>query len=271
MQVKKLLSDFNIKPRKRLGQHFLIANSYLERIVEHAEITSDDVVLEPGAGMGNLTQLLARKAGKVLAVELDKKLCDCLKTIFKDDPKVRIIESDVLKLKFKDFIGEGPLKIVGNPPYYISSQFLEKLVEERQYISSAFLSLQREYFERMISKPGNKSYSRLSIFVQTFFDVKPLFKIPRSCFYPKPEVESVFFKLSPKSNLEIKDHRILDELTREFFQKRRKRLARIVKDSTKLQGWGIIEILQQMHIDLNKRPEDISVEEYIKIANKLRR
>ena len=267
MEVKKILTKYNIKPRRRLGQNFLVSQKYLRKIVEYLPLTPQDTVLEIGAGVGNLTELLLEKTSRVIAVELDGVLTSVLAELLGQNKKLEILHRDFLKVDIKNI--SASLKIVGNPPYYFASRLIEKLITDRAYFSCAYLSLQREYVERMLAVPGSKKYGRLSVFVQSFFECEELFKIPRSAFYPPPDVDSVFISLIPKKNINI-DSNILEAITRDFFSKRRKKLSSIIKNSKLSIPSEMERMLKNLDIDINHRPEVIPVEKFHKMVEILK-
>lgn len=268
MQVKKILQVYGIKPRKRMGQNFLVSYKYLNKIVESAHLCAEDWVIEIGAGIGNLTELLLSKTAQVIAVERDGRLVNVLIHRLGSNPNLDILKEDFLKVKIKNFCSHR-LKIIGNPPYYFASRLIEKLVHEQKYFHSAFLSFQKEYVERMIANPGGRQYGRLTVFVQSFFDCQVLFKIPKIAFYPQPEVDSIFISLIPKKDVNV-DVEKLEIITQEFFSSRRKKVSTIIKNSKRLSSWNMDKVLDQLEVDTNIRPEIIPVEKYIEIANFLR-
>jgi 16S rRNA (adenine1518-N6/adenine1519-N6)-dimethyltransferase len=260
MQVKKILIDYNIKPRKRLGQNFLVSQKYLKKIVEYSSLDSEDIVVEIGAGIGNLTELLLGKVSKVIAVEQDGRLVSVLKELLGENKKLEILNKDFLKVDIKN-IAKDNIKIIGNPPYYFSSRLIGKLIADRMYFNCACLSFQKEYVERMIARAGSKIYGRLSVFVQSFFECHPLFKIPRSAFYPPPDVDSIFVKLVPRKGVHV-NPALVEKVTREIFTTRRKKLSSIIRNSKLFEFSEMKEILEQLNINLNDRPESISIEKF---------
>ncbi len=268
MQVRKILQAYGIKPRKKMGQNFLVSYKYLNKIVESAHLRAEDWVMEIGAGIGNLTELLLSKTSRVIAIERDERLVNVLIHRLGNNPNLEILKGDFLKVKIKDFYSPR-LKIIGNPPYYLASKLIEKLISEQKYFNSAFLSFQKEYVERMVANPGGKQYGRLSVFVQSFFNCQILFKIPKTVFYPQPEVDSIFISLIPKKDISV-DVEKLEIITREFFSNRRKKISTIIKNSEKLSLGDMERILDRVGVNEDLRPEIISVENYIKIANFLR-
>ena len=206
------------RPVKRLGQHFLKDLSIAERIVSTANLSKNDTVLEPGAGFGVLTRLLEEKAGRVIAVEKDARLAARLRRMFEASPYVEVIEGDVLKTILPE-----ANKVVGTPPYYISSKLV--LLCERSRFTRANLVFQKEFAERLFAQPGTPDYGRLSITAQRTMTVRAMMDIPRESFEPKPKVDSMLVTLEPRAYRADVDTLVLGELVRGIFTQRR-RLAR---------------------------------------------
>ncbi|MDP8253937.1 MAG: 16S rRNA (adenine(1518)-N(6)/adenine(1519)-N(6))-dimethyltransferase RsmA [Candidatus Kaelpia aquatica] len=270
MYLKDILKQYNVKPNKRLGQNFLISEYHLNKIIDSMAIEDGGSILEIGSGSGNLTRVLAKDATSVIAIEKDVRLFDVLTDIFKESPNVSLINADFLAIDLKSYFNKyGLLRIVGNLPYYISTQIIEKIIENRKIIKDGYLMLQREYVERMIAVSGSKKYGRLSIFAQTFLNLKRLFKVPKSCFYPQPKVDSYFISFNIKDDCIIEDAALLSLVTSEFFQKRRKKITTIIKNSKILTGLNIASVMYNLGIDLNQRPEQLSVCKYIDIVKNM--
>ncbi len=203
------------RPSRRLGQNFLIDQQCASSIVSAADLGQNDVVLEPGAGYGTLTRLLETRAGRVIAVEKDRYLASHLRGTFKNSPSVQIVEGDVLKSVLPSFN-----KIVGTPPYYLSSRLVLFLARSR--FEKAFLVFQREFGERLVAPAGTRNYGRLSVTAQRVFSVKPLTMIPRNAFDPVPKVDSVLLSITPKPVREDIDRQLFDEVVRGIFTQRRR-------------------------------------------------
>ncbi len=187
--IKSLLQEYGIRPNKRLDQHFLVSRKYIETEIEAAGITKNDAVLEIGPGIGTLTEELLKRAKKVIAVELDKNLASILKERFPGN-NFSLIEGDALKVKIPHFD-----ICVSNIPYSISSKvavLLGKLAKP------AVLMFQKEFADRLVSKPGEKNYSRISVAAQYYFTAQRICTVPKSAYYPEPEVDSAIVKLSPR-------------------------------------------------------------------------
>ena len=187
---------FNFRPRKKWGQNFLKDKNIVFKILEEANITKQDLVLEIGAGKGILTTGIIEKAGKVVVVEIDKNLCLYLENYLPITDKVKIIQTDFLKFNLETVNSENYLKfkIIGNLPYYITTPIILKLLKERVW-AEALLMVQKEVAQRILSSPGIKSYGRLSIIVGYYCDVKFISYVPPEVFSPRPIVSSAIIKL----------------------------------------------------------------------------
>ncbi len=210
-------TDTGHRPSKRLGQHFLKDLSIANRIVSTASLNRDDTVLEPGAGLGVLTRLLEKKAGHIIAVEKDPRLAARLRKAFSTASSVEIIEGDVLKTVLPPFN-----KVVGTPPYYISSKLV--LLLQRSSFTTAFLVFQKEFAHRLLAQPGTPDYGRLSVTAQRMLRIQTLMDIPRESFEPKPKVDSVLIALEPRGSRSNVDETVLGEMVRAIFTQRRRLL-----------------------------------------------
>ena len=208
------------RPLKRLGQNFLVNKHIAERVVLTAELTKKDTVVEPGAGFGSLTHLLAEHAGQVLAVEKDRRLASHLRKEFEKNPTVSVVEGDVLKVPLPKFN-----KVVGTPPYVISSQLVIFLT--RRKFDLASLVFQKEFGERLLAEPGAADYGRLSIAAQRSLMIRPIMNIPAAAFRPKPKVDSILLRVSPRDVTTTVDEAMFEDLVRGLFNQRR----RIVRSS----------------------------------------
>jgi len=211
--------------RRRLGQHFLIDEKILDRMVRYGEVTRDDVVLDVGAGRGELTARLAERAGKVIAVELDRELAEEARRRLKDYDNVELLVGDVLKLKPKGFN-----KVVSNPPYNISTKLLEWLICED--VERMVLTLQREFASKLVAKPGSTKYLYISFLSNLLYEPSIVEFIPRNLFRPMPKVDSAIVLMRRREGV-----RKLDEDVKRFvkflFTRRRQMLRRVLRDLAK--------------------------------------
>jgi len=208
------------RPLKRLGQNFLANKHIASRVVSVAELTNTDTVLEPGAGYGTLTRLLENQAGRVLAVEKDRRLAAHLRKEFERNPTVSVIEGDVLKIPLPSFN-----KIVGTPPYVLSSKLILFLKKKKFELAS--LVLQKEFGERLLAEAGTADYGRLSITAQRSLKIRPIMNIPAAAFRPRPKVDSILLRISPNKINTAVNEELFEELVRGLFNQRR----RVVRSS----------------------------------------
>jgi 16S rRNA (adenine1518-N6/adenine1519-N6)-dimethyltransferase len=223
-ETLKILNKEGIKLDKRKGQNYLVDENVLSRIVNSAELSKKDIVLEIGAGIGTLTIPLAQNAGKVIAIEQDKKIAAILINRLKElhITNVVVIVGDAIKIEFPTFN-----KVVSNLPYKISSPITFKILEYNFEI--AILMYQLEFAQRMVAKPGDSNYSRLSVMMYFFANVDMLFNVSKNVFLPKPKVSSAVIKLTPKN--ELKPEKFVLNVTRALFQHKRKKVRNALIDS----------------------------------------
>ncbi len=265
-----------------LGQNFLNDQRVLNKIIEACTFTSGDTVVEIGPGKGSLTRLLASRLKTLYAVEYDKDLVDHLQLSFPNTGKgdmfpanrrgtcplshgIHIVHADFLKWNFDDV--PAPVKVVGNIPYYISTPIIEHLLEHRGRVTQAFLTVQKEFGERLAAGPGGKDYGSLSCFVQYYADVKVLFKIKNTCFTPSPKVDSCFVRLAfySKPVYHPKDESKMFTVIRTAFTQRRKT---IVNALSPLADKGRLSaVLLGLGLSPQARPETLSLQNYVDISD----
>ncbi|HML95027.1 MAG TPA: 16S rRNA (adenine(1518)-N(6)/adenine(1519)-N(6))-dimethyltransferase RsmA [Thermodesulfobacteriota bacterium] len=252
----------NARPSKSLGQNFITDKRVIERIVSAAGITPDDEVLEIGPGLGALTFALACKAARVVAVEKDARLAERLRALLPEWPNVELVCADALDVDFGALYKGRRLKVAANLPYSVSSPILIRLLRDRALFSTLVLMLQLEVGERISSPPGGKEYGSLSVLVQTYFDVKLLFRVSPSSFWPAPRVDSVVLKLTPlpEPRVPVADEAAYERILRAAFSSRRKMLGNSLGSA--LRKGAADRILAAAGIDRTRRAETLSVEEF---------
>jgi 16S rRNA (adenine1518-N6/adenine1519-N6)-dimethyltransferase len=252
------------KPKKSLGQNFLIDNNILQKIVNAVPINKSNEILEIGPGTGNLTDYLVKKnPKKIFVVEKDSNLSSLLAEKFKN--KINIINDDILKIS-ENLISKEKLIVFGNLPYNISTKILSKWIisiNKNFWFSKLILMFQKEVADRIIAKTNTSNYGRLSILSNWKLDIKKIINIGPNSFFPKPRVESSLLIFSPKNKFfKIKNPKNIEMITRVFFNQRRKMIkkpfSQIFKDSD--------QIAKNLNIDLNLRPQNLSPDTYYKIA-----
>ena len=250
-------------PRKSFGQNFLQDRSVIKKIIEAIAILPDDQLVEIGPGLGALTMEMLPLVKELHAVELDKKLVPVLSAKCKNLGELKIHEQDVLRFDFSSIFQGKPLRIIGNLPYNISTQLLIHLLKFVDIIKDMHFMLQLEVAERLAAGPGSKVYGRLSVVVQYYFNVSLLFTVSPKSFYPAPKVNSAFVCLTPKQKRQVTavNLEVFLSVVREAFCMRRKTihnsLKRFVTD----------EMLVGIKIDPGLRPEQLAVDDFVRISN----
>lgn len=265
-QTKRLLHAYRVFPKKRLGQNFMTDSALLQRMISYAELNNEDVVLEVGAGFGFLTRLLSQRCKKVVAVEVDPKLIQALREQFKNIKNVELIEGDVLKASIPAFN-----KVVSTPPYSISSPLLFWLLERP--FDVAVLTFQKELAERLAASVGSKDYSRLTVTTYYRADVELLDYVPRTAFYPPPDIESLIVRLKPKSKppFRVKDEQAFFELVQIVFTQRNKKLRNAILQFFQKRGIAK-EKAQELADSLtfhDKRVRELAPEDFGALTNEI--
>ena len=270
----EILQKYNFQFQKKFGQNFLIDPHVLEKIVDAAEITPEDVVLEIGPGIGTMTQYLCERAGKVVAVEIDRNLIPILKDTLKAYENVEIRNEDILKTdigKIAEEHGGRPLKVVANLPYYITTPILMSLLESRTPIQSITVMIQKEVADRMMSGPGSKEYGALSLGVQYYSKPELMANVPPNCFIPRPNVGSAVIRLSiyPEPEVAVKDEKLLFRLIRASFNQRRKTLQNGLANSQELSfsKEEIAEAIASLGVSPTVRGEALSLAQFAALAD----
>jgi len=272
----KILRMHGVRPRKRLGQAFLQDQNVLRKIVAAAEIRSSETVVEIGAGLGIMTEVMAGWAGRVVAIEVDPLLAGILRKRLQGQKNVDIVEADVLEYDFssaRSDLHPEKIKVVGNLPYQISSPILFRLLDFRHVISTAVLMLQKEVVDRITAVPGTKDYGIPSVMVSMYCRTRRLMDVPGRCFYPEPRVASSVVKLTMREDplVAFGDEDAFRSIVRTAFSRRRKTLLNNLR-LFRWPGWDekcMISILQEAGIDGRRRAETLSAEEFGGLARQL--
>ncbi len=282
--TKEMIQKHNIRLTKSLGQNFLNDDSVVSRIVDAAEVGPEDLVLEVGPGIGSMTKELARRASKVVAIEIDKHLMTALKENLSEFSNVEIINEDILKVQISDIISRylhqevngTPLKsvkVAANLPYYITTPIIMKFLEENPGIDAMVFMVQKEVAERMAAKPGGKEYGALSVAVQFYSQPEMVFNVPPHSFIPQPEVDSTVIKLrihkTPPVQLLNRD--TFFRTVKASFGQRRKTLVNALANSGyfNISKEELKEILVNKGIGENQRGETLSILQFAELANAL--
>lgn len=274
--VREIINKHNFHFSKRLGQNFLIDHNILDKIVEGANIKREDGVLEIGPGIGTMTQVLSKKADKVLAIEIDGSLIPILEETLGKYPNIQIIHGDVLKVPLKEillkYFSGKKIKVVANLPYYVTTPIVMKLLEEELPIDSITIMVQKEVAQRMHASSGGKDYGALSVAVQFYAEPHIITTVPPTVFMPPPNVESMVIRLDllKQPRVEVTNKSIFFDVVRAAFGKRRKTLLNALSSGNLgIEKKTIEEILNSIGIDGKRRGETLSLQEFADIANNL--
>ena len=261
--------------QKKFGQNFLIDDHVITKIINAAEITKDDLVLEIGPGIGTMTQYLAESAGKVIAVEIDKNLIPILGETLAEYDNVTIINEDILKLDINRLVEEEndgkPIKVVANLPYYITTPIIMGLFESHVPLQSITVMVQKEEADRMQVGPGSKDYGALSLAVQYYAKPYIAANVPPNCFIPRPGVGSAVIRLTryEEPPVMVKDESLMFKLIRASFNQRRKTLQNGIANSPELpySKAQVEKALEKMGLAANVRGESLTLAEFAKLSD----
>jgi 16S rRNA (adenine1518-N6/adenine1519-N6)-dimethyltransferase len=273
VSIKRELAVYGLTPRKRWGQHFLADRNILNKVIRTAELEKGNVVLEIGPGLGEMTLALARQVNKVIAVEIDQELAKILKEKTADFSNIILVKGDILKISFEELyrLGHQQLKVVANLPYQISTPLLFRFIESKHLFSTLTLMLQREVAERMIASPGGKDYGPLSIFTQSVADLSIRFYIKPSAFFPPPKVESAVIHMVWKERplVRLEEEGWFKKVVKGCFSYRRKRLVNALRHADLLPE-DLAKRIENIGIDPQRRPETLTIQEFVRLADALR-
>ena len=272
-----ILQKYQFRFQKKFGQNFLIDTSVLERIMNAAEITKEDCVLEIGPGIGTMTQYLAERAKKVFAVEIDKNLIPILGETLAEYDNVTVMNEDILKVDIERLVQEQnegkPIKVVANLPYYITTPIIMSLFESKVPLHSITIMVQKEVADRMQEMPGSKEYGALSLAVQYYAKPEIVANVPPNCFMPRPSVGSAVIKLTryEQPPVIVKDEKLMFQIIRASFNQRRKTLVNGLTNASFLQVGKdeILQALDQMEQPASVRGETFSLEQFARLTNLL--
>ena len=278
-ETRFIMNKYHIKANKSLGQNFLISEEVVKTIVDSSEIGKEDLVIEIGPGLGTLTKYLLEKAGSVICIELDKKMIEILEDRFSLYDNFKLLNQDVLKVDLRKLIEEEKkkvnckeVKIVANLPYYITTPIIMKLLEEQLPLKSITVMIQKEVANRLIAIPGQKETGAITYSVYYYAQAQGILEVPKSSFIPEPEVTSKVIKLNirEKPPVIINKKESMFRIIKSAFMQRRKTLLNALVNanifSNKEQG---TQVLKEVGIDINIRPEKVGIEGYANIAEKI--
>ncbi|MDE7247023.1 MAG: 16S rRNA (adenine(1518)-N(6)/adenine(1519)-N(6))-dimethyltransferase RsmA [Lachnospiraceae bacterium] len=276
--TSEILKKYQFRMQKKYGQNFLIDANILRKIVEAAQITQEDCVLEIGPGIGTMTQYLAEAAGQVIAVEIDRGLIPILEDTLSSYDNVTILCEDILKVDLSALAEQNdgrPIKVVANLPYYITTPIIMALFESHIPLASITVMVQSEVAERMQTGPGTKDYGALSLAVQYYAKPEIVARVPASCFLPRPNVDSTVVRLTKyeKPPVDAADEAFLFAVIRASFNQRRKTLANGLSNAGGLGvARGQVEtVLEEMRLSKTVRGETLTLEQFSELSNRLLR
>ena len=279
-ETKFLMKKYGIKANKSLGQNFLVNEQVIENIVNSSNISKNDLVIEIGPGLGSLTKYLLDKAGKVICIELDKKMIEILNDRFSLYDNLEIINDDILKVNLNQLIkkekNDGEIKkakIVANLPYYITTPIIMKLLEDKIDIESITVMIQKEVADRLIANPGDKYAGAITYTVYYYCETEKIVEVENNSFIPQPEVTSEVVSLKRRKEpiVKVENEKLFFNIIKCAFMQRRKTLLNSLTNThifdNKEQGE---KILKEIGLELNIRPENLKIEDFEKIYNKIR-
>lgn len=271
----EILQKYNFVFQKRYGQNFLIDTRVLERIINEAQITSDDMVLEIGPGIGTMTQYLCEAAREVVAVEIDNALIPILEETLGEYDNVTVINDDILKLDINKIVDEHnggkAVKVVANLPYYITTPIIMGLFEKKVNVESITIMVQKEVADRMQSAPGTKDYGALSLAVQYYSEPEIVANVPPNCFMPRPNVSSAVIRLKTHITppVTVSDEDLLFKIIRASFNQRRKTLVNGLNNSGELHfsKEQVAEALKYMGLKESIRGEVLTLRQFGELSD----
>ncbi|BFL71785.1 16S rRNA (adenine(1518)-N(6)/adenine(1519)-N(6))-dimethyltransferase RsmA [Anaerococcus nagyae] len=268
--VKEIIDFYDFSFKKSLGQNFLIDKNFVDKIVESADIENQNV-LEIGPGIGTITYEIAKTAKKVVVIEIDKSLIPILEQNLEEFDNVKIINEDILKVDLvklieEEFDGES-FKVVSNLPYYITTPIIEKLITTGIPCKDMTIMVQKEVGQRMVASEVDKEYSSLSVFIKFYTEAKTLVNLPKSVFMPQPKIDSTILNLKLRIYDENVDQETLFKLVRAGFNKRRKTILNSMSDVVDKEDLKVA--FEKTGLKANLRAENLSIDDYIKLANQI--
>ena len=273
--TKEVVNKHNFKFSKSLGQNFLIDDNVIDRILEGARLSETDRIIEVGPGIGTLTREMGKVAENVVAIEIDKTLIPILKETLADLDNVEVVNEDILKVDVQGLINEklngGPVKLVANLPYYITTPIVMKFLEEDIPVTDIVVMVQKEVADRMNAKPSTKDYGALSVAVQYYCDTEIVAKAPRHMFVPQPNVDSIVIGLHVRDEKKyvVDNEEIFFKTVKSSFGQRRKTLLNSLGGLGFLSKDQIREALQAANIDEKRRGETLSIDEFANLSNEI--
>ncbi|MBB6630096.1 16S rRNA (adenine(1518)-N(6)/adenine(1519)-N(6))-dimethyltransferase RsmA [Clostridium algidicarnis] len=270
-RTKEIVDRYKFKFTKTLGQNFLVDDKVIEDLVNGAEITSQDFVIEIGPGVGTVTREILKKAKRVTAIEIDRDLIPILVEELREFDNFQLVHKDALKIDYNEIIGEETkVKLVANLPYYLTTPIIARLLNGKYDFQSLTVMIQKEVADRIHAKPSTKEYGSLSLLVQYYCDTSVIRTVSPTCFLPRPKVDSIIIRLDrlSKPRVEVTNEELFFKIIRSSFNMRRKTLP----NGLKVLGFSkelIEQAFKSSNIDVMRRGETLSIEEFAMLANNI--
>lgn len=275
-KTKQIIKKYEFNFKKNFGQNFLVDERVLDKIVSAANINENDLVIEVGPGIGTLTQAMAKKAGKVVSVEIDKTLVPILGDLLEDYDNIEIINEDILKVDINELINRHKgmnVKMAANLPYNITTPIIMNILEKHIPMESLTVMIQKEVAYRMNAKPSTKDYGSLSLVTQYYCEPYLVANVPQNCFMPRPNVDSAVIKLTilKEPRVKVRDEQFMFDFIKAAFSQRRKTLVNCIFSSSmlKLNKEELGKVLNELGYDERVRGESLTLEDYAKISDKM--
>ena len=276
-KTREILNKYGQTAKKKFGQNFLIDDNILDEISTSACINYDELIIEIGPGLGNLTSYLLKKSRYVLLVEIDNNMIEILNDRFKENTNYSLINEDILKIDLDEKISKieedlnfsfKKVKVVANLPYYITTPILFKLLQDSKRVDEIVVMVQKEVADRMVASPKSKEYGILSVMIKYLADAKIIIKVPKEAFIPSPNVTSSVIKLVKNKKYECDDEEKLFELIHHAFAQRRKKMINSLESSKflNLDKEKIKDAFNKAKLNENVRAEELSIEEFILLS-----
>lgn len=276
-KTREILNKYGLTAKKKFGQNFLIDDNILDEISTSACINYDELIIEIGPGLGNLTSYLLKKSRYVLLVEIDNNMIEILNDRFKENANYSLINEDILKVDLDEKISKieedlnfsfKKVKVVANLPYYITTPILFKLLQDSKRVDEIVVMVQKEVADRMVASPKSKDYGILSVMIKYLADAKIIIKVPKEAFIPSPNVTSSVIKLVKNKKYECDDEEKLFELIHHAFAQRRKKMINSLESSKflNLDKKRIKDAFNKVNLNENVRAEELSIEEFILLS-----
>ena len=275
-KTKQIIKKYEFSFKKNFGQNFLVDERVLDKIVSAADINENDLVIEVGPGIGTLTQAMAKKAGKVISVEIDKTLVPILGELLEDYNNIEIINEDILKVDINEIIENHKgmnVKMAANLPYNITTPIIMGILEKHIPMDSLTVMIQKEVAYRMNAKHSTKDYGSLSLVTQYYCEPYLVANVPQNCFMPRPNVDSAVIKLSilKEPRIKVKNEKFMFDFIKAGFSQRRKTLVNCIFNSglVTLNKEELGKVLNELGYDERVRGESLTLEDYGKISDKM--